>query len=179
MRFSIFFHLLLYPFPIPSQFHMFYFWNPPSLLSVANIGVVASSLNTPNSLSSSHYQLSVALQLEVGPGDPPSLIHEQTFVWIDLVRAMCMQCSFHEFMLPLACHSMKTLSQHSQPLLLVLRIFSTPLLSLGRRECDRFPTIVSLHLDLLWVSLWIAIFAKGGVKGALICGWKGKLLGSC
>lgn len=71
MRFSIFFHLLLYPFPIPSQFHMFYFWNPPSLLSVANIGVVASSLNTPNSLSSSHYQLSVALQLEVGPGDPP------------------------------------------------------------------------------------------------------------
>lgn len=25
MRFSIFFHLLLYPIPIPSQFHMFYF----------------------------------------------------------------------------------------------------------------------------------------------------------
>lgn len=158
---------------------MFCFWNPPSLLRVANIGVVASSLNTPDSLSSSHYQLSIALQLEVEPGDP--LPHPQAFVWVDLVQAMWCSVASMSSCVPLACHSMKTLSQHSHPLLLVLRIFFPPLLSLGRRECDSCPTIVShsLHFDLLWASLWIAFFAKGGVKGALIYGCKGKLLGSC
>lgn len=149
MRFSIFFHLLLYPIPIPSQFHMFYFWNPPSLLIVANIGVMASSLNTPNSLSSRHYQLSVALQLEVGPGDPPPSSTNKPLSGLILYGPCACSVASMSSCVPLACHSMKTLSQHSQPLLLVLRIFSPPLLSLGRRECDRCSTIVSLHLDLL------------------------------
>lgn len=83
------------PYSFPISYVLFL--KPTKSAQCYQYRCVASSLNTPDSLSSrSHYQLSVALQVGVGPGDP--VPHPQAFVWVDLVWAMCMQCSFHEFL---------------------------------------------------------------------------------
>lgn len=151
MRSSIFFHLLLYPIPIPSQFHMFYF-ETHQVCSVLPIQVWWPHPETPPILFPQATTSCQQLFSQKWDLVTPSSTNKPLSGLILYGPCACSVASMSSCV-PLACHSMKTLSQHSQPLLLVLRIFSPPLLSLGRKECDRCPTIVSLHLDLLWVSL--------------------------